>query len=93
MSRYRDLVQPTILLIAALAAITGVDAKSSRKAAASTEVARNEIEPADGGYIIVTAPRRAKGQRPTAPVPIGATIRIDETTVRSAVVPARSIKR
>lgn len=93
MPKSRDLVQPAVLLIAAMATIAPADAKPSHKVATSTEVARSEIEPADGGYIIVTAPRRAISPRRTATVPVGATVRIDETAVRRTAAPARSAKR
>lgn len=93
MSRYRDQVQAAVLLIGALAAVTAADAKSQRGKPAAPGVARNEIEPADGGYIIVTAPRRAAPPRATATVPVGATIRIDETAIARSSSPAGSAKR
>lgn len=94
MSRYRGHVQAAVLLIGALATITGAVAKPPRgKTTAPTTVARNEIEPADGGYIIVTAPRRTKSPSAATTVPLGATIRIDETAVARSASPVRSVKR
>ena len=86
-------VRLAAMLIATFAVGGGADAKPPRsKAMTDTVPEKREIEPKDGGYIIVTAPIAAVRAARAAALPVGVNVRMDRDIVSGSAPRSQSVK-
>jgi hypothetical protein len=90
--RYQNLVRTAMLAAVAAAPPSAAFARKAPMPAQPAVLVQTDIQPAEGGFVIVTAAPREKPSATITVLSIGTSVQIDERILARSARPIRSIR-